>query len=206
MFIGRDISCDEQDIGFQGQHKDKQRITFKKVGDGVLLDAICADAYTYSFYFRNQAATKSWTDKSLSLLHIRVMSLLRQLHFDAKNFICGMDNLYISPKFAKVTLDESGKRVMIHVVCRPSRGIPKCIVQDAVTKIEEIIRAKNTVKSIRLIGDSKCKNLVAMSFYDSKLVYFISNACKKVKWIKKNRKLWHKDKGEKSTRHFFVLV
>ena len=34
MFIGRDISCDEQDIGYHGQHKDKQRITFKEVGDG----------------------------------------------------------------------------------------------------------------------------------------------------------------------------
>ena len=33
MFIGRYISCDEQDIGLQGQQKDKQRVTFKKVGD-----------------------------------------------------------------------------------------------------------------------------------------------------------------------------
>ena len=49
MFIGRDISCDEQDIPFQGQHKDKQRVTSKKVGDGFLLDVLCVDGYTYSF-------------------------------------------------------------------------------------------------------------------------------------------------------------
>ena len=53
MRIGRNVSIDEQDIGFQGRHKDKQRITFKKVGDGFLVDALCADGYTYSFYFRN---------------------------------------------------------------------------------------------------------------------------------------------------------
>ena len=47
MFSGRDISCDEQDIGFQGQHKNKQRVTFKKVGDGFLPDAIFSDGYTY---------------------------------------------------------------------------------------------------------------------------------------------------------------
>ena len=62
------------------------------------------------------------------------MSLLKHLPFDAKYFVCGMDNIYIPPKFTKVALNESGKRVMIHGVCRPSRGILKCIVQDAVKK------------------------------------------------------------------------
>lgn len=28
VILGRDISVDEQDIGFQGQHKDRQRVTF----------------------------------------------------------------------------------------------------------------------------------------------------------------------------------
>ena len=45
MLIGRDIYCYKQDIGFQGQHKDKQQVTFNKVGYGFLLDAICADGY-----------------------------------------------------------------------------------------------------------------------------------------------------------------
>ena len=78
--------------------------------------------------------------------------------------------IYTPPKFTKVALDESGKRVMIHGVCRPSRGILKCIVQDAVKKKEDILRAKNIVKSSRLIVDSKCEDLVAMPFYDSKPV------------------------------------
>jgi len=30
IFLGRNLSCDEQTIGFQGNHRDKQRITYKK--------------------------------------------------------------------------------------------------------------------------------------------------------------------------------
>ena len=58
------------------------------------------------------------------------------------------------------------------------------------------------MKSARLIGDSKFEDLVAMSFYNSKLVYFIPNACKKVEWIKNNRELWHKKKVKMSMLNF----
>ena len=36
VFIGRDISCDEQKIDFQGIHRNKQRITHKKESDGFI--------------------------------------------------------------------------------------------------------------------------------------------------------------------------
>ena len=62
------------------------------------------------------------------------MSLFEQLPEKTGNYIFGMDNLFNSPKFAKQALNESGKYVMTHGVYRQSRGIPKCIVQDAVTK------------------------------------------------------------------------
>ena len=104
------------------------------MGDGLLLDALCADGFSYSFYFRNQAAPKSWTEKGLPPLHARVMSLIGQLPDDTINYVCGMDNLYISPKFANFMLNQSGRRVMTHGVFCPSRGIPKFIVQDTVTK------------------------------------------------------------------------
>ena len=45
-----------------------------------------------------------------------------------------------------------------------------------------------------------------MSFYNSKPVYFISDACMKVEWIKKNRKLWHKEKGKKFNAPFVRLI
>ena len=97
-----------------------------------MVDALCADGYTYSFYFRNQVAPKFWTDKKLSPLHSRVMALLLQL--PDKHYKCGMDNLFMSPKFAKIAKNDTGKDIMIHGVCRPSRGIPNCILQTTVTK------------------------------------------------------------------------
>jgi len=44
--MGRKASCDEQVIGFTGNHADKQQITYKDEGDGFLCDAICQDGYT----------------------------------------------------------------------------------------------------------------------------------------------------------------
>ena len=104
------------------------------MGYRFLLDALCADGYTYSLYFRNQAAPKSWTEKGLPPQHAQFMSLIGQLPYDTRNYVYGMDKIYVSPKFANVILNQSGGRVMIHGVCCPSRGIPKCIVQDTVTK------------------------------------------------------------------------
>ena len=162
-----------------------------------MLDALCADGYTYSLYFRNQAAPNSWTEKGLSPIHAQVMILIVQLLDDARNYVCGMVNLYISPKFSDAMLNQSGRRFVIHGVCRPSRGIPKCIVQDTVTKKQDVLSSKVTVKCTILLRDPNCKYLVAMSFYDSKPVYFVSNACKSLQWIKKARKLWHQEKGKK---------
>ena len=57
IHIGQSISVDEMDISFQGRHKDKQRVTYKKGGDGFLVDDICAEGYTYSWHFINQLAS-----------------------------------------------------------------------------------------------------------------------------------------------------
>ena len=82
-----------------------------------MVDALCADGYTYSFYFRNQVTPKFWTDKNLSPLHGRVMSLLLQL--PDKHYKCGMDNLSISPKFAKIAkmILVKTSRFMVKVFC-----------------------------------------------------------------------------------------
>ena len=62
IIIGQLIYVDEMDIGFQGWHKDKQGVSYKKVGDGFLVDYLCAEGYTYSCYFRNQLAPIKWID------------------------------------------------------------------------------------------------------------------------------------------------
>ena len=53
MIMGNWISVDEQTISFKGRHADKFRINYRKEGDGFQCDAICADGYKFSIYFRN---------------------------------------------------------------------------------------------------------------------------------------------------------
>ena len=56
------------------------------------------------------------------------------------------------------------------------------------TKKEDLLVTRGTMKAAVLVGDSSCPSLVAASLYDSKPVYLISNACNKVEWTKKERK------------------
>ena len=60
---GRDLSTDEQTMGFKGQHTDKLRITYKKEGGGYQCDCITGDGYTFTLYFCNQPAPKKFLDK-----------------------------------------------------------------------------------------------------------------------------------------------
>ena len=205
MHVGKDISVDEMDISFQGSHADKQRITYKRAGDGFLVDALCADGYCYSFYFRNQKAPDKWLKKELSPLHSRVMALFEQLPQNTSNYQCRMDNLFMSVKFAKFAKCAAPISVMIHGVTRPSgRGVPKCIEQNLVTKKDELEKVRGTLKVAVLDGDPSCK-VVAASLYDTKPVYIVSTSCEKVEWIKKERKLYHSELGKKVTVPFFRL-
>jgi len=56
VILGRNLSLDEQTISFQGRHEDKQRINYKKEGDGFQADSICTDGYTYTYVLFPPAA------------------------------------------------------------------------------------------------------------------------------------------------------
>ena len=115
-------------LGFKDNIRINRESHTKRVGDDFLVDEVCADGYTYTWYFCNQLAPKHWINEGLSPLYSRVMSLSQQLPQNTENYKCVMDNLFMSLKFAKAAFNLSGKRVMIHGVCRPSRCVPKCIV------------------------------------------------------------------------------
>ena len=77
--LGRDISGDEQTIGFQGRHADKLRIMYKAEGDGFQGDAICDSGYTWTFYFRHQPAPQKWCQLGYSPLHFEFWQCLTSL-------------------------------------------------------------------------------------------------------------------------------
>ena len=56
---------------------------------------------------------------------------------------------------------------------------------------------RNTVKVAVLNGDKTVKDLVAISFYDSKPVYFLSTVIPEVKWTKINKKIYSKNLNRK---------
>jgi hypothetical protein len=95
VFLVRNLLCDEQTIGFKENHKDKQRITYKRESDGFLADCICSDGYTYSFHFRHQEGNQRIMKIfKCSPLRARVLGLISQL---PDNYCTlGMDNLYSS--------------------------------------------------------------------------------------------------------------
>ena len=67
--MGRDISGDEQTLGFLGRHADKLQITYKAEGDGFQCNALCDSGYTWTFPPRNMPAPKKWIRLGFSPLH-----------------------------------------------------------------------------------------------------------------------------------------
>ena len=204
VFLGRDLSCDEQTIGFQGNHKDKQRITYKREGDGFLADCICSDGYTYAFHFRHQdASTKIAKEFECSPLNSRVLGLISQLKH--KYYTLGMDNLYNSTKLCRAAYSMPQK-VMVHGVTRPSgRGIPPCVKQNEVTKKKDLASVRHTVKVAVLKGDEVCSDLLSISIYDTKPVYFLTNCAEKIEWIEKKRKTFDPSSREKFDLSYYRL-
>ena len=49
---------------------------------------------------------------------------------------------------------------------------------------------RHTVKVAVLRGDEVCKDLLAVSIYDTKPVYFLTSVASEIKWIEKRRKVF----------------
>ena len=68
------------------------------------------------------------------------------------------------------------------VVRSDNRGVPKCIEQTTVTRKTELEKVRGTLKVAHLKGDNKITGLIAVSLYDLKPFYMMTNACDKVQW------------------------
>ena len=101
--MGRELSVDEEDLGYQGQHPDKERITYKRAGDGFLVYSVCDAASAYTYDFRPKMCTR-W-DKSMggfTPTFAAVLCLLQSL--EGKWHHVYLDNLYGNLKLAEECL------------------------------------------------------------------------------------------------------
>ena len=55
----------------------------------------------------------------------------------------------------------------------------------------------------RLIGGKICKDIACMYIYDTKSVYFLSNACRETKWVENHRQAYNNQ--EKSIQDEILL-
>jgi len=198
---GVDLALDEQTIGFQGHHADKQRITYKKEGDGFQCDALCDDGYTYSVYFRNEPPPPKCNH--LSPLHARSLWLFDQLT-DHYHHVW-VDNLYMSAKFAKTAFNLDNKVMTAGVARTKDRGVPRCVIQEPVKKKSELTTTRGLVKAAVLKGGDNCPDLVSISIMDNKPVHFITMVAESLQWIEKTRQVWNKTAGRNEDIKFLRM-
>lgn len=198
---GRNLAGDEQTCGFQGRSQFKLRITYKAEGDGFQCDAICDSGYTYDFHFRQSPAPAKWLKRGFSPLHSRVLGMLEKLPGTWHNVT--FDNFYTSVKFIKAAYK---LQVLAAGVARKGkRGIPKDIIQEHHTNPAKAAAVRGTVKAAAAVDDPDVANLVAVSCYDQKPVYYISTAATSIKWIVKDRLVYRREVHRMVSGHFLRL-
>ena len=112
---------------FQGQHKDKQIITYKSEGYGFQTDSLCDEGFTYQVYMRNDPVPNKYLKQGLSPIHSRVMVL-----FDAVKYSyhrCKMYNLYNAAAFLISAFDHTRNILYQGVTRKGMRGIPPSVLQ-----------------------------------------------------------------------------
>ena len=202
--LGGPFSVDEMTMGFQGNHKDKKRITYKAEGDGFQADALCQSGFTYQVHLRNDPAPKQYLSQGLSPLHSRVMGLFDSLGVN-KNHQYFMDNLYNSVSFCRAAYNHPNRVLTAGVTRKGARGIPESVVQQEVTSRSAQIEVRGTVKAAVLEGDPGCPNLIASSVYDAKPVHYLSMVSSNIEWVVNTRQVFSYATGQQETLQFLRL-
>ena len=95
----------------------------------------------------------------------------------SKNHTIGMENIYISAKFVRFGWRHPDRFMFHRVALKNGKGVLSCLFQKKDTSKISHAKARWTVKVITLKGDSSIPGIVAFSLYDSKPLYFMSDAC-----------------------------
>ena len=64
---------------------------------------------------------------------------------------------------------------------------------------------RHTVKAAVLKGGSVCKDLIAVSLYDTKPVYFLTSATSQLYWMKKERQVYYPKRKKTFQMPFYRL-
>ena len=95
---------------------------------------------------------------------------------------------------------------MFRVVAREKgEGVPSCLFQNKEASKIAHAKARWNLKVATLKGDPSIPGIVALSLYDSKPFYFMSNACEVFKWNKMTCKVWSKESNRMVEIPFFCL-
>lgn len=85
------------------------------------------------------------------------------------------------------------KRFMFHGVVREKgRGVPVCLYQKKETTQLVVAHAMWTLKVYMLNRDTVIPNFVAISSYDSKPFYYMSDTYEVANWNQTTRQVWHR--------------
>jgi hypothetical protein len=144
FILGEHFSLDEIVIGFQGSFMaGKTRITYKREGDGMLLDAIC-DSETgalITFKFRTDDPEGIPSRPDCSNLINRCMFMINKPFIAGQWRHCVCDNLYSSIKFNWYAWKEA--KVLMTQVVRDGRGFSL----EALTELKLLgIKSKEQLK------------------------------------------------------------
>ena len=86
------------------------------------------------------------------------------------------------------------KRFMFHGGLREKViGVHGCLYEKKETTNLAVAEAKWTLKVSTLKGDAAITGIIALSLYESKPFYFMSNACEEVKWKQMTCQVWYRD-------------
>jgi Transposase IS4 len=101
-----------------------------------------------------------------------------------------MDNLYLSAKFAKACYNHPKAVLIAGVTRKNGRGLPQHVLQEDDKNKKAQMAVRGTVKAAVLVGDRDCKDLLAVSVYDTKPVHFLSMVSETIKWVEKERTVY----------------
>ena len=122
-----------------------------------------------------------------------------------KNHTIDIDTLYISEK-TFLSGWRNPDRFMFRGVSREKgKGVPSGIFQKKETSKISHAKARWALKVATLKGDLSIPIIVALSLYDSKPFYFMSNSCEVFKWKNMTHKVWSKDSNRMVEMTFFRL-